>query len=266
MFIVLRMYSSQIQMLKFLLCDDDDDQDLFALYRLFHSLPRKRRKTRQMILNRDTEGAFTMLIQKYMKSDEDEFVQYFRVTQTLFYFILDHISIDITSPISYRVPNPISAEQKLCVTLRYLATGESHISHSYTFRISRSWIGNIIKCVLAAIKAKLFFVMPSPTREQFERNEMDFERRWNFPNCLGCIDGKHVRVRCPDKTGSLYYNYKDFFSVVLMALVGPDYKFIGVDIGSYGREGDVLMRMILMRGNELSICEFHFSCRNIFEM
>lgn len=232
-----RMDSHQIQMVNFILCDDDE-LDIFEFYRLFRLLPQKRRKTRQMISNRNTEGAFNILVQKYLKSDEEEFVQYFRVTQTLFYFILSHISSDITTPPSYRVPNPISAEQKLCVTLRFLATGESHASLSYSFRICRSWIGRIIKDVLAAIKTQMFFVIPSPTKEQFERNEINFEGRWNFPNCLGCLDGKHVRVQCPSKTGSLYYNYKDFFSVVLLALVGPDYKFVGVDIGSYGREGD----------------------------
>lgn len=227
----------QIQMINFILYDSDE-QELFDLYRLFCLLPKKRKKTRPMISNRNSEGAFKILIQKYLTSEEDEFVQYFRITPRLFYFILNYISSDITTPPSNRVPNPISAEQKLCVTLRFLATGETHASLSYSFRICRSWIGRIIKDVLCAIKAKLFFVMPSPTREQFQRNEIEFNERWDFPNCLGCLDGKHVRIRCPCQTGSLYYNYKDFFSIVLLALVGPDYKFIGVDIGSFGREGD----------------------------
>lgn len=121
---------------------------------------------------------------------------------------------------------------------RYIATGESHTSLSFSFRISRSWIGQIIKEVIVSMKKKLFFALPQPTKELFIQNGLEFGRRWNFPNAMGCLDGKHVRVRAPVNTGSLYYNYKDFFSVVLLALVGPDYKFIAVDIGSYGREGD----------------------------
>lgn len=231
------MDSRQIQTLKYILCDDDEE-DFAELFRLFCFLPRRRKKTRQMISNRYTEGVFNILVQKYLKTEEDEFVQYFRVTPKLFYFILDHISPSITIEPSNRVANPISAEQKLCVTLRYLATGETHASLSYSFRICRSWIGRIIKDVLIAIKMNMLYVIPSPTKVQFEHNALEFERRWNFPNCLGCIDGKHVRIQCPSNTGSLYYNYKDFFSVVLLALVGPDYKFIGIDIGSFGREGD----------------------------
>lgn len=39
-------------------------------------------------------------------------------------------------------------------------------------------------------------------------------------------------------SGSLFFNYKEYFSTLLLALVDAQYKFIAVDIGSYGREGD----------------------------
>lgn len=56
--------------------------------------------------------------------------------------------------------------------------------------------------------------------------------------CVGAIDGKHVRIQCPGKSGSLFYNYKDYYSIVLFAVVDTEYKFIGIDVGSYGRESD----------------------------
>jgi len=52
------------------------------------------------------------------------------------------------------------------------------------------------------------------------------------------IDGKHVRIKCSNNTGSLFFNYKDYFSIVLLALVDANYKFITIDVGSFGREGD----------------------------
>lgn len=84
----------------------------------------------------------------------------------------------------------------------------------------------------------MFFAIPAPNKEQFELIAKEFEKKWNLPNVYGCIDGKHVRVRCPNSSGSLFYNYKDYFSIVLLALVDANCKFIGIDIGSYGREGD----------------------------
>ena len=41
-----------------------------------------------------------------------------------------------------------------------------------------------------------------------------------------------------EKCGSLYYNYKGYFSVILMALVDANYKFIWVSVGANGSASD----------------------------
>ena len=83
----------------------------------------------------------------------------------------------------------------------------------------------------------LFMNMPQ-TPSEWEEIAVNFERTWNYPHCVGTIDGKHVVIRSPSNSGSLFYNYKGTFSVVLMALVDASYKFISVDIGSYGKQSD----------------------------
>ena len=66
-----------------------------------------------------------------------------------------------------------------------------------------------------------------------------FVERSNFSHTCGVLDGKHVNGKCPPNSGSLYhYNYKGFYSVVLMALLDAHYKFIWADIGGMGSASD----------------------------
>lgn len=110
---------------------------------------------------------------------------------------------------------------------------------AFGYRISPSAISTIVPKVLEALKKRLVpLFLPPPDQINWEQKADEFWRRWGFPNCVASIDGKHVRMMAPAKSGSLYFNYKGYFSVVLLAMVDATCKFLIVDLGSYGKEGD----------------------------
>lgn len=81
-------------------------------------------------------------------------------------------------------------------------------------------------------------VLAPPDRKRWAEAEDQFRSRWNYPNCVGTIDGKHIVINKPAHSGTLYFNYKGFCSVVLLAVVDANYKFLVIDVGAQGKNSD----------------------------
>ena len=121
----------------------------------------------------------------------------------------------------------------------FLATGYSFTGLKAQFRTGKSTIHDVVVETCQAIWECLKDeVMPEPTRQTWERIEEGFRIRCHFPGCIGALDGKHIRIKAPGNTASLFHNYKSYFSTVLLALVDVNYRFIYVDTGEYGSNSD----------------------------
>nr|CAI5829662.1 unnamed protein product [Callosobruchus analis] len=79
--------------------------------------------------------------------------------------------------------------------------------------------------------------MKQPTVD-FIRIFEEYNGLWDFPNLIVALDGKHVRIRCPSHSSSMFFNYKHPFSIVLQGLVDDHYRFISIDVGGYGKQSD----------------------------
>ncbi|XP_069624021.1 uncharacterized protein [Ranitomeya imitator] len=129
----------------------------------------------------------------------------------------------------------ISPAERLMVTIRFLETGESLTSLHFQFRLGISTISGIIRETCRALWDCLQAeYIPEPSQERWLEIAHNFEQICQFPNCVGAVDGKHIRIVKPHGSGSEFYNYKKYFSIALMTIADAHCKFIAVDIGAYG--------------------------------
>lgn len=80
--------------------------------------------------------------------------------------------------------------------------------------------------------------LPVPTNEKWKQISKEYLDYRQIPQCLGSIDGKHIRIQKPEKGGSLWYNYKKFHSLHLMVSVDANYVFTIIDVGACGSAND----------------------------
>jgi hypothetical protein len=199
---------------------------------------------REWIARREERGVFHQLIRELEVEDQTGFREFFRVTKEQFIFLVETVRPLITKqeqpfPINL-FRSTIKPDERVAVTLRFLATGESFHSLEYSFRISRQCISKIIYETCAALFKTLapeYLKTPS-SHEEWEDIARGFYTRWNFPNGVGAIDGKRILIQQPANSGSHFYDYKGNNSIVLLATIGPDYKFIWASVGTNGRSAD----------------------------
>lgn len=191
------------------------------------------------IFRKRYESQYYTLMPDLRARDEDMFRKYLRVPPALFDEILRNVQPLIQCQ-NTRMRAAIPAGMALAVTLRHLATGDSYTSLAFDFRISKQAISKIVIRVCDAI---IFYykneVIHFPqTKEEWKQIAKGFSDVWQFHHCLGALDGKHIRMKKPVKSGTMFFNYKKFFSIVLMALVDHEYKFIWYDLGANGSASD----------------------------
>lgn len=117
--------------------------------------------------------------------------------------------------------------------------GSTLVELHYSYRIGRSTLSKLVRKVCRALWTTLRCEMfPAYTEDRWSSICEGFETKTNFPNCIGAIDGKHIRCIKPSLSGSLYFNYKHYFSFVLLAIADASYNFIYIDVGAPGKDSD----------------------------
>ncbi|KAH6923776.1 hypothetical protein HPB50_006671 [Hyalomma asiaticum] len=122
-----------------------------------------------------------------------------------------------------------SASEKLCSCAEDRAVAD-------VFGIGRSTVNVIYRefcAVVVSTLEKEWVKMPS--QENMPTHIKEFQAVCGFPQGVGALDGCHIPVSPPKEHATDYYNYKGWYSIVLLALVDHKYLFRYVSVGSPGR-------------------------------
>lgn len=188
-------------------------------------------------------GWWKNIVQSYTNN---RFKQTFRISRHTFDFILERIRPDLIRKTI--VEEPISPECRLAICLYRLGRGDYPYTLAEMTGFGESTIRVVVLEVCNALIKRLWgesIAQYFPTtREQFEEKILDTEQLWQFPCCWGAIDGCHLSINCPpggQEAQKEYHNFKNFFSVVLMAMVDAKCRFIWASVGCPGNSHDSII-------------------------
>lgn len=115
--------------------------------------PKKKRRNiwvKPWIEKRNVEGCFAKLLPELRNTESKQYSNFLRMCSNDFDFLLDLVTPLIKKK-DTQMRKSIPSGERLALTLRFLATGDSFKSLQYLFRIPQSTISVIIPDVLDAI-------------------------------------------------------------------------------------------------------------------
>ncbi|KAH7693417.1 hypothetical protein AAVH_39547 [Aphelenchoides avenae] len=201
-----------------------------ALLAYYRFRQRKRRFGIHPILRkRKAMGHFHGLF-KDLQGDPQRFHRFVRMDETRFNKLLGLV----------KHREPLSPAERLLITLRFLATGNSFYSLASAFYVGHCTVANVVAetCKVLGEELMPIYARFPTTADEWRSIARGFWERWDLPHTLGAIDGKHVQLRAPPQSGTQFHNYKGTFSTVLLAMCDHRYSIIYANWHNYGSSSD----------------------------
>ncbi|XP_055910546.1 putative nuclease HARBI1 [Eupeodes corollae] len=225
---------------------DFENEDLVLIMSLFQmsyiylkyysKVNTRRWWVRPVYQERNEKGYFETTFKFIKENDPDLFFKSTRMNHIQYNLLLSLVKKRLTKS---SIRKAISRECRMVLTLTYLSQGVTPNYLAWSFRMGASTVRKIIveTCmVFWDVLSPIY--MPELNQSDWKKISKEFGERWNMPNCVGSIDGKHIEIKCPPNSGSKYINYKGYFSIVLLGVCDANYTFSAVDVGAYGSQSD----------------------------
>ena len=198
---------------------------------------RRKRSCRRFVRNK---GWWEMVRDTY---SPERFFETFRMCRETFNFILVKVYDELVE--KTLIEEPIAPDCRLAITIYKLSRGDYIYTIGEMTGFAKSTICVIVKETCRAIinilwdsaVTKYFPV----TKDDYKEKMIKFGEEWQFPYAFSAVDGSHLPIKCPNggaEAKKQYFNFKGFYSIVLMALVDAEYRFIWASVGAPGNTHD----------------------------
>ncbi|XP_068082561.1 uncharacterized protein [Anabrus simplex] len=182
---------------------------MWLLYRRYRKNKRNRIHWVHPINEKREESGLFYTLFEDLRKDGKKFFNYFRMSISTFDDLHQRLKYNLRRQ-NTKMRNCIQPEQMLAIAIRYLASGCTFTDLHYNYRIGISTASSIVRDACSSIWSTLQQeCIPTPTKGRWETIAAEFEKRANFPHCLGSVD-----------------------------VADSNYRFVYVNIGSFGKDCD----------------------------
>lgn len=168
---------------------------------------------------------------------DSTFRENFRVSRSTFAYIVNACECMRRRDTNMRQAIPL--DKRVAIGLYRLASSAEERTVAHLFGVSRPSVNLIFREFCRVVVQRLehlYIRFPQPC--ELAEHLRQFEAVLGFPQGVGALDGCHLEVCPPKDNASDYYNYKGWYSIILLAVADHNYKFLSTSVGSPGKNHD----------------------------
>ncbi|KAM8709754.1 hypothetical protein ACLKA7_016543 [Drosophila subpalustris] len=180
-----------------------------------------------------------LLSELQSRKDECYHLNYFlAITESQFRYLVQKLEPIISQYAPQRKKKSFSAEERLAITLKYLATGEVHSCRNYCFRASKFVINEMIANICLGFYEHLkdqYVTLPK-TDEQWRNAATDMERKHKLPLCVGNLFMRSIQLQ-----NNVSNDDRKRAAVIFTAIVDADnnFQYVKVERATSSRPNDI---------------------------
>ncbi|KAH7977556.1 hypothetical protein HPB49_002343 [Dermacentor silvarum] len=166
---------------------------------------------------------------------EVNFKQAFRVNPSTFRYLVISLQCVLERQVT-NMRKPISAEKRVAVGLYRLCSSAEDRTIAHLFGIGRSTVNIVYReFCRAVVDIHEGTWVRMPRKEEIAEQMREFHAVTGFPQAMGALDGCHFPISPPKKDAADYYDYKGWYSIILLAVADHRYRFLYLKVESLGR-------------------------------